>query len=373
MIDQPAQLEEFMKSAILLNRVDFVKLFIESGVSFRELLKEDGILKFYEETSEMEKYLKQEKQSNSCNEKAVHHILKKRLGNSVSVTLNNEANEGTDRLLLLFLWAILKNYLHLAKLFWEEGKEGIAAALLAQKLLQAMAQQTDDPAEHTRLLKHMVFFESLAVGVLTECYEEDERKAQLLLTRRLPNFGGKTVLRLAAEADNKLFIANVACQSLLNRIWMGKMALSNGRRRLILSLVLPPLIFWWISFRDDAWNEIGSKSDEQSSSSLGGQSVDNEEVNEKNSGERLANSRRKLETREGKGFCFQKMCAFFYAPVVIFIVNSVSYVIFLALFSVILLTDFHQGFTRKEWLLVFWVGTLILEEIRQSKPHNGTS
>ena len=72
------------------------------------------------------------------------------------------------------------------------------------------------------------FFESLAVGVLTECYVEDERKAQLLLTRDLANFGNKTVLRLAKEADNKLFLANVACQSLLDRIWMGRMALNNG-------------------------------------------------------------------------------------------------------------------------------------------------
>jgi len=64
--------------------------------------------------------------------------------------------------------------------------------------------------------------------VLTECYVEDERKAQLLLTRDLANFGNKTVLRLAKEADNKLFLANVACQSLLDRIWMGRMALNNG-------------------------------------------------------------------------------------------------------------------------------------------------
>ena len=45
--------------------------------------------------------------------------------------------------------------------------------------------------------------------------------------------------------------------------------------------------------------------------------------------------------------------------------TQVSYLAFLGLFSVILLTDFHRGFTKKEYLLDFWVATLILEEIRQ--------
>ena len=68
------------------------------------------------------------------------------------------------------------------------------------------------------------YCESLAVGALTECYNEDEKKAQLLLTRTMPNFGNKTPLKLAMEADSKVFIAHVACQSVFDRIWMGKMA-----------------------------------------------------------------------------------------------------------------------------------------------------
>ncbi|KAK2172373.1 hypothetical protein NP493_967g00038 [Ridgeia piscesae] len=355
----PVQLEELMEIAILHDRVDFVKLFLENGITFTKLLTDERILTFYKQTSQMDKYLK-DKQKDKCTSKDVASLLEKKLGDCVSVTWGHSG--GSDPLLLLFLWAILTDNIELAKLFWEEGKEGIAAALLAQKLLKTMADQVDDPAEHTKLLSHMAFFESLAVGVLTECYVEDERKAQLLLTRDLANFGNKTVLRLAKEADNKLFLANVACQSLLDRIWMGRMALNNGWLKPVVCLFLPPLLFWLITFRDDAWTAISKDTDSQDKSntmvSRGGCT--------KCCGEqRSIINPTQTETAEVKVSCWQKLSAFFTAPMIIFAANVTSYLLFLGLFSFILLTDFHDGFTKKEYLLLFWVGTLILEEIRQ--------
>ena len=37
----------------------------------------------------------------------------------------------------------------------------------------------------------------------------------------------------------------------------------------------------------------------------------------------------------------------------------------LVLFSIIMLTDFHQTVSKKEMLLIFWVITFIIEELRQ--------
>ena len=67
------------------------------------------------------------------------------------------------------------------------------------------------------------------MGVLSQCYANDERKAQLLLVRELPNFGVSTVVQLAVQADNKIFIAHTACQSLFNNIWRGRMGPENGQ------------------------------------------------------------------------------------------------------------------------------------------------
>ena len=53
--------------------------------------------------------------------------------------------------------------------------------------------------------------------------------ARQLLTRKLSNFGGKTTLELAVEAHSKKFVERAACQTLLDSIWWGKMALDTCR------------------------------------------------------------------------------------------------------------------------------------------------
>ncbi|KAI0217090.1 hypothetical protein LSAT2_031007 [Lamellibrachia satsuma] len=164
-------------------------------------------------------------QAESCN---VFYMLKKKvLSIDSCVTVTCESN---NRLLLLFLWAIIRRHLDLAKLFWAEIKEErIAAALLAKILLKAMNAKTIHPAETAELSVLMAYFDDLAVGVLKKCYDKDTDKARLLLIRKLSNFGGKTTLELAVEARSKLFVEHAACQTLLDSIWRGKMALDTCR------------------------------------------------------------------------------------------------------------------------------------------------
>jgi hypothetical protein len=56
-------------------------------------------------------------------------------------------------------------------------------------------------------------FSDLALKVLNECHETDERKAQNLLVRKLDNWGGATCVLIAVETQNKHFISQTACQS----------------------------------------------------------------------------------------------------------------------------------------------------------------
>ena len=65
-----------------------------------------------------------------------------------------------------------------------------------------------------------------ALQVLDVCYASNEQKTSLLLRRELPeSYGHSSVILLAAEAKDKFFIAHAACQSLLSRIWMGRIPL----------------------------------------------------------------------------------------------------------------------------------------------------
>jgi len=70
-------------------------------------------------------------------------------------------------------------------------------------------------------------FEQHAIGVLQECYEENESLSQYLLVRELGNFGHLTALDLAVMAEDQDFIAHTSCQVLLTRLWMGTMAMNT--------------------------------------------------------------------------------------------------------------------------------------------------
>ncbi|KAI0231137.1 hypothetical protein LSAT2_018500 [Lamellibrachia satsuma] len=247
-------------------------------------------------------------------------MLKKKVSSIDScVTVTCESN---NRLLLLFLWAIIRRHLDLAKLFWVEiEEEGIAAALLAKNLLEAMIAKTIDSAEGAKLTELMDHFDKLAVGVLNKCYDKDTNKARQLLTRKLSNFGGKTTLELAVEAHSKKFVEHAACQTLLDSIWRGKMALDTGRITVLFGMLLPFLIPWCISFRRDAWKK--KNPNPKDIHVEGG-------TKSQRSGD---------DTELGESTCGQKYCAFYRAPITVFNANSVCYTGFLVLFSLILLTD----------------------------------
>ena len=52
------------------------------------------------------------------------------------------------------------------------------------------------------------------------------------------------------------------------------------------------------------------------------------------------------------------------------IVFQVSYIIFLTLYAIILLSDFNPAIEIKEIVLIVWTFTLFSEEIRQVKVYN---
>ncbi len=44
---------------------------------------------------------------------------------------------------------------------------------------------------------------------------------------------------------------------------------------------------------------------------------------------------------------------------------QISYIVFLVLFSLVLLLRFEDDMSVPEYILIFWVSTLLIEEIRQ--------
>ena len=68
-------------------------------------------------------------------------------------------------------------------------------------------------------------FENLAIGVLAEMYSKNKGLTHLALIREMEHWGKVTCLTLADTGEHMDFMGHSACQTRLNKIWRGSMAL----------------------------------------------------------------------------------------------------------------------------------------------------
>ncbi|KAK1802244.1 hypothetical protein P4O66_021902, partial [Electrophorus voltai] len=269
----------------------------------------------------------------------------------------------------LFLWAILQNRQKMANYFWAMGPEAVAAALAGCKILKELAH-LESEAESARIMKEAKY-EQFALDLFSECYSNSEDRAYALLVRKTHCWSKYTVLNLAMEADAKSFFAHDGVQALLTKIWWGAMKTDTAISKLVLSFFLPPLIWTnLIKFRDGALESRG-----------GGQQF--VELDSLDTEKALLLTEEDPEDSEVAGdpadqscgaawsqFLLRRWRRFWSAPVTVFLGNVIMYFAFLALFTYVLLLDFRpappMGPSLAEIILYFWVFTLVLEEIRQS-------
>ncbi|XP_008574574.1 PREDICTED: transient receptor potential cation channel subfamily M member 5 [Galeopterus variegatus] len=265
----------------------------------------------------------------------------------------------------LFLWAVLQNRHEMATYFWAMGQEGVAAALAACKILKEMSY-LETEARVARTM-HEAKYEQLALDLFSECYSDNEDRAFALLVRRNRCWSRTTCLHLATEADTKAFFAHDGVQAFLTKIWWGDMATGTPVLRLLGAFLCPALVYTnLIKFRDEAplrtgledLQELDSLDMERSLLYSPGGRV-----------EELAEVRRAPADRGPRvAFLLTRWRRFWGAPVTVFLGNVVMYFAFLFLFTCVLLVDFRpppQGPSGPEVTLYFWVFTLVLEEIRQ--------
>uniref|UniRef100_A0A8C6Q4M7 Transient receptor potential cation channel, subfamily M, member 5 n=1 Tax=Nothobranchius furzeri TaxID=105023 RepID=A0A8C6Q4M7_NOTFU len=261
----------------------------------------------------------------------------------------------------LFLWAVLQNRQQMANYFWAMGPEAVAAALAGCKILKEMAR-LESEAESARSMKEAKY-EQFALDVFSECYSNSEDRAYALLVRRTHCWSKSTVLNLATEADAKSFFAHDGVQALLTKIWWGAMTTDTGISKLVVSFFCPPLI----------WTNLIKFSDEELDSREGNKQF--AELDSLETEKALLDSSPK--DPEGQScatvwwrFLLRRWRRFWSAPVTVFLGNVIMYFAFLCLFTYVLLLDFRQpppaGPGAPEIMLYFWVFTLVLEELRQS-------
>ncbi|MBZ3871426.1 Transient receptor potential cation channel subfamily M member 2 [Sciurus carolinensis] len=364
---KPSDLHPTMTAALISNKPEFVKLFLENGVRLKELVTWDTLLYLYENLEpsclfhcKLQKVLAEEHLA--CAPAAprlqMHHVaqvLRELLGDSTQPLYPRPKHSDRPRLSLpvphiklnvqgvslrslykrssghvtftmdpvrdLLIWAIVQNRRELAGIIWAQSQDCIAAALACSKILKELSKEEEDTDSSEEMLALADEYEQRAIGVFTECYRKDEERAQKLLIRVSEAWGKTTCLQLALEAKDMKFVSHGGIQAFLTKVWWGQLCVDNGLWRVILCMLAFPLLFTGlISFREKRPQALGGPA---------------------------------------------RARAFFTAPVVVFHLNVLSYFAFLCLFAYVLMVDFQPTPSWCERLIYLWLFSLVCEETRQ--------
>ncbi|KAM4862758.1 transient receptor potential cation channel subfamily M member 2 isoform X2 [Urocitellus parryii] len=363
---KPSDLHPTMTAALISNKPEFVKLFLENGVRLKEFVTWDTLLYLYENLEpsclfhcKLHKALAEERLA--CAPAArlhMHHVaqvLRELLGDSTQPLYPRPRHSDRPRLSLpvphiklnvqgvslrslykrssghvtftmdpvrdLLIWAIVQNRRELAGIIWAQSQDCIAAALACSKILKELSKEEEDTDSSEEMLALADEFEHRAIGVFTECYRKDEERAQKLLIRVSEAWGKTTCLQLALEAKDMKFVSHGGIQAFLTKVWWGQLCVDNGLWRVILCMLAFPLLFTGlVSFREKRLQALGGPA---------------------------------------------RARAFFNAPVVIFHLNILSYFAFLCLLAYVLMVDFQPTPSWCECLIYLWLFSLVCEETRQ--------
>ncbi|XP_029014783.1 transient receptor potential cation channel subfamily M member 4a isoform X2 [Betta splendens] len=276
----------------------------------------------------------------------------------------------------LFIWAVLQNRQEMAAYFWEMGGESVLSALGGCKILRELYKHESETEEKLAMKEQAKMFESMAHDVFSECHQNNESNASTLLIRKSKVWGEATCLQMATAADARLFFSHHGVQSLLSQIWWGEMEGKTPVWKLLLTFFVPPLIYAnVITFRahEEDNKSVEGKDCDVDGNECPGDDVNNyllAEITEENPEEILREKAKGSSSRSRKPFVASQWRKFWFAPVTAFLGNVVMYFVFLCLFAYVLLVDFKRpppdGPSTLEFVLYFWVFTLVCEEIRQT-------
>ncbi|XP_022809071.1 transient receptor potential cation channel subfamily M member 3-like [Stylophora pistillata] len=352
-------LEDAMTDALVNNRVEFVKLLLENGVSMSRFLT----------TTRLEELYKARWRSSSS------AVLRQLIGNG-KIDADHFDLSDVDNVIRRLLAIAYKG---------RREKNSITKVLLHFDFMNHTSSESD-----TILILRE--FKRLALDLLEKCFQENEELTQQLLTYHLENWGGQTCLSLAVAVEHEEFLAHSSCQALLTDIWTG--AIKNAHRssiKTMLGILIPPTIFLLAFKTKQELSSMPVPQEEYEQELTTEEECEEEENEEEIPSYRtspamtndskamelrtLAVSRelhriptyhvRRRETRVVKLRWTRKILEFYKAPVTKFWSNVFAYMAFLVLFSFVILVKQDKIPSISEMVLIIFVCTLCTEEIRQ--------
>uniref|UniRef100_A0A8B9CG47 Transient receptor potential cation channel subfamily M member 6 n=1 Tax=Anser brachyrhynchus TaxID=132585 RepID=A0A8B9CG47_9AVES len=272
----------------------------------------------------------------------------------------------------LLVWAVLMKRQKMAMFFWQHGEEAMVKAVVACKLYKAMAHEAkqsnmvDDTSEE--LKKYSKEFGQLALDILEKAFKQNEQMAMKLLTYELKNWSNSTCLKLAVSVGLRPFVSHTCTQMLLTDMWMGRLKMrKNSWFKVIVSILLPPTILM-LEFKNKAeMSHVPQPQDfhqftwyhgDQSPPSTKDKDYDVEKVAQKS-------DESQVDGGQGNLPGTRKIYEFYNAPIVKFWFHTMAYMAFLMLFTYTVLVKMEPRPSVQEWLVIIYIFSTAIEKVRE--------
>ena len=191
--------------------------------------------------------------------KPIYQYESSSMQSQVAPGINEEKKTGEYIYRDIFLWCILTHRLEMAKIFLSQMKTRICSALIASKILKSLAEYAPDHDSKSKIQSEANEFEMYAIECVRCSYFYDHVQACELIMRRVDLYGEVTCLQMAIAADDKKFLYEDACNSLLTNIWFDKIDPVQERTRLVVNLLTIGISQFFISIYDKHYDDSEKK------------------------------------------------------------------------------------------------------------------
>ncbi|KAH3692034.1 hypothetical protein DPMN_194911 [Dreissena polymorpha] len=369
------------------DQADFVELLFRTELKVTiEVLQKlySDVLGDNAVSSTMTMFIQNQLQQNQSR-KSSEFPLMLTVGKLLNAKLNKMCNPYNDTerpigFVDLFLFAILFNRQRLGELMWRHCQDKLGTALVACSILKAFANTAGCYLESelsTDLLNHARDYERKAIGVLTECYKKDKKKAHDILIKTLEKpFDKIRPLELANRFQLEEFMGHDCCQTKLNIIWRGKITGHMRWWKILLALFMPLFIFW-IKFttNEPVCCKEPNKRIEQEPTKNGPEQEPSMKEHKQEPERRTKTYKLskpqfysvsiRRNNHHGNIHIIDAIYYLYTAPFSVYTFNMVSYVIFLVNFSYFIIVDLNEATSLNEYIIWGWALTMFFEELRE--------
>uniref|UniRef100_A0A914VKZ2 Uncharacterized protein n=1 Tax=Plectus sambesii TaxID=2011161 RepID=A0A914VKZ2_9BILA len=381
---------DLFHKAILENKVKFVQLFVKNGIAVSRYLTAVRLTDLYRRTGKthvMEVMKNKDQRDITLTD--VSNLIKQLTGCAARYD-KDQLPENCDPFHELIIYAILFNRSEMALYFWNHCQRPLMTALigtwLSNCLLMHFDRKRDEGcAKEFKAMKEA--FEAKAIGLLDTAYRNNADWAHRLVTASaFSGWSDASCMQIAGAADAQEFLGHECCQGEIFNDWNKGFHCNRKKFFIAFFFILPMFFDYFVRFDGD---NKKSSSDSRRNSRV---EFDDDEATSRSASERWRMVRERLfiisqqkwvtndeapsvkKPARSKMFFLRKLWVFYNAPATTFTLHTISYMLYLSLYSYVMLFTYDRyNIGAAEYFLYFWQFNFFTETLYAISQMHGTT